>query len=439
MKQNEKSNGSLRERWAERLAGRIAGAASAEEMRMWPLMLRTLALNLRAGIPLQEAVHANPGSGEFGQLEQFGQSAQFGQNEPVPDAGKAHAKNTADRKSAWKSARKNTRPRRARGISPFSEDYGHKRCAEDIRRFTQALATLTSWGAPAHLACSQLLENSTRMRPHSRERLHDLQLSLRMSECAGAPLATSLERAAEHAEERIDALLGRQSALAAPRVTGRILSWLPLLGLGLGVLMGSDPVGVLTGSILGALTGLLGLGLAFAGRRWTAALVHRAEVESIRTANAGSEAEKPASPADAAPVDTALVLELLAAQLRAGLAPLAALGTLAEALNSRPLHAVCQRLQMGSNWGSAWSGSAAGIFGELRDALAPAYTGGAPSTALLLSLADAHRLSERRAAERAAGKLSVALVVPLGLCSLPAFICLGIVPILISLLPTLTG
>lgn len=429
MQQNEKSNGSLRERWAERLAGRIAGATSAEEMRMWPLMLRTLALNLRAGIPLQEAVHADPGSG---QLRQFGESGHFEQGELVPGTGKTRTKN---------SSRKSTRPRRARGS--LSEEYGHKRCAEDIRRFMQALATVTSWGAPAHLACAQLLENSTRMRPHSRERLHDLQLSLRMSESAGAPLATSLERAAEHAEERIDALLGRQSALAAPRATGRILSWLPLLGLGLGVLMGSDPVGVLTGSILGALTGMLGLGLAFAGRRWTAALVHRAEVESARpstrVANAESETEKPASPAGAVPVDTALVLELLAAQLRAGLAPLAALGTLAEALNSRVLHTVCQRLQMGSGWGSAWSGSAAGTFGELRDALAPAYTGGAPSTALLLSLADAHRLSERRAAERAAGKLSVALVVPLGLCSLPAFICLGIVPVLISLLPTLTG
>ncbi|ATF63424.1 type II secretion protein F [Rothia mucilaginosa] len=414
MKREETSRGSLRERWAEHLAG----AASAEEMRMWPLMLRTLALNLRAGIPLQEAVHADPGSRQLGENLESG-------------TGKTPAKKTATRKS--------TRPRRTRGSSPLSEEYGQKRCAEDIRRFTQALATVTSWGAPAHIACSQLLESNTRMRPHSRERLHDLQLSLRMSESAGAPLATSLERAAEHAEERIDALLGRQSALAAPRATGRILSWLPLLGLGLGVLMGSDPVSVLTGSILGALTGLLGLGLAFAGRRWTAALVHRAEVESLRTANAESETEKPASPTDAAPVDTALVLELLAAQLRAGLAPLAALGALAEALNSRPLHAVCQRLQMGSSWGSAWSGSAAGTFGELRDALAPAYTGGAPSTALLLSLADAHRLSERRAAERAAGKLSVALVVPLGLCSLPAFICLGIVPIIISLLPTLTG
>lgn len=408
MKQKEKSGGSLRERWVERLAG----PASAEEMRMWPLMLRTLALNLRAGIPLQEAVHANPGSG------------QLGESEPVSGAQKMPAKKT--------TAKKSLRVRRTRGSSPLSDDYGQKRCAEDIRRFTQALATVTSWGAPAHLACTQLLENGTRMRPHSHERLYDLQLSLRMSESAGAPLATSLERAAEHAEERIDALLGRQSALAAPRATGRILSWLPLLGLGLGVLMGSDPVGVLTGSILGALTGLLGLGLAFAGRRWTAALVHRAEVESAAGSGGDQTSNVP-------PVDTALVLELLAAQLRAGLAPLAALGTLSEALNSRPLHTVCQRLQMGSGWGSAWSGSAAGTFGELRDALAPAYTGGAPSTALLLSLADAHRLSERRAAERAAGRLSVALVVPLGLCSLPAFICLGIVPILISLLPTLTG
>ena len=424
MKQNEKSNGSLRERWSERWVERIAGAASAEEMRMWPLMLRTLALNLRAGIPLQEAVHTDPGTRQLGDLEQFGQ---LGENELVPGTGKPRVKN-----SSRKSARKNTRARRVRGLAPLSEDYGHKRCAEDIRRFMQALATVTSWGAPAHLACAQLLENSARMRPHSRERLHDLQLSLRMSESAGAPLATSLERAAEHAEERIDALLGRQSALAAPRATGRILSWLPLLGLGLGVLMGSDPVGVLTGSILGVLTGLLGLGLAFAGRRWTAALVHRAEVESAASDGAEQIANVP-------PVDTALVLELLAAQLRAGLAPLAALGALAEALNSRPLHTVCQRLQVGSGWGSAWSGSAAGTFGELRDALAPAYTGGAPSTALLLSLADAHRLSERRAAERAAGKLSVALVVPLGLCSLPAFICLGIVPILISLLPTLTS
>ena len=95
---------------------------------MWPLMLRTLALNLRAGIPLQEAVHANPGSG------------QLGESEPVSGAQKMPAKKT--------TAKKSLRVRRTRGSSPLSDDYGQKRCAEDIRRFTQALATVTSWGAP---------------------------------------------------------------------------------------------------------------------------------------------------------------------------------------------------------------------------------------------------------------------------------------------------
>lgn len=387
----------LRERWKNRRPG----AADAEEMRVWPLVLRSLALNLRSGMSLRES---------------------------------------------------------AQSLS-YPEE--HPRIGEDIRRFIRALETTSAWGLSPHLACEQVLDEGERsLRPHSRERLRDLSLSLRMSENAGAPLATSLERAAEHAEERIDALLGRQSALAAPRATGRILSWLPLIGLGLGMLMGSDPLGVLTGSVAGALAGLLGFALAFIGRGWTARLVHRAEEESE---GRGSSTAQPArisghlareptgrearcfgslghTEACAPPgVDTALMLELLAAQLRAGLSPLSALTALAEALNSGQLRAICRRLQMGATWEAAWAGTATGSWGPLRDALAPAYTAGSPSAPLLRALADAQRLSERRAAERAAGKLSVALVVPLGLCSLPAFICLGIVPILISLLPTLTG
>ena len=162
----------LRERWDNRQPG----AADADEMRVWPLVLRSLALNLRSGMSLREA---------------------------------------------------------AQSLS-YPEE--HKRTGEDIRRFIRALETTAAWGLSPHLACEQVLDEDERsLRPHSRERLRDLSLSLRMSENAGAPLATSLERAAEHAEERIDALLGRQSALAAPRATGRILSWLPLIGLGLGM------------------------------------------------------------------------------------------------------------------------------------------------------------------------------------------------------------
>lgn len=389
----------LRERWENRRSG----AADADEMCVWPLVLRSLALNLQSGMSLNEAVQS----------------------------------------------------------LSYPEEY--ERTSEDIRRFMQALETTAAWGLSPHLACQQALdEGEHRLQPHSRERMRDLSLSLRMSENAGAPLATSLERAAEHAEERIDAFLGRQSALAAPSATGRILSWLPLIGLGLGMLMGSDPLGVLTGSVAGALAGLLGLALALMGRRWTARLVRRAEEESEgrgfptgqpvrlgghlareptgpRARRRGSRSVKRAEACAPPGADTALMLELLAAQLRAGLSPLAALMALAEALNSGHLRQICRRLQVGATWEAAWAGTASGSWGQLRDALAPAYTAGSPSAPLLRALADAQRLSERRAAERAAGKLSVALVVPLGLCSLPAFICLGIVPILISLLPTLTG
>lgn len=389
----------LRERWENRRSG----AADADEMRVWPLVLRSLALNLQSGMSLNEAVQS----------------------------------------------------------LSYPEEY--ERASEDIRRFMWALETTAAWGLSPHLACQQALdEGEHRLQPHSRERMRDLSLSLRMSENAGAPLATSLERAAEHAEERIDAFLGRQSALAAPSATGRILSWLPLIGLGLGMLMGSDPLGVLTGSVAGALAGLLGLALALMGRRWTARLVRRAEEESEgrgfptdqpvrlgghlareptgpRARRRGSRSVKRAEACAPPGVDTALMLELLAAQLRAGLSPLAALMALAEALNSGHLRQICRRLQVGATWEAAWAGTASGSWDQLRDALAPAYTAGSPSAPLLRALADAQRLSERRAAERAAGKLSVALVVPLGLCSLPAFICLGIVPILISLLPTLTG
>lgn len=389
----------LRERWENRRSG----AADADEMCVWPLVLRSLALNLQSGMSLNEAVQS----------------------------------------------------------LSYPEEY--ERTSEDIRRFMQALETTAAWGLSPHLACQQALdEGEHRLQPHSRERMRDLSLSLRMSENAGAPLATSLERAAEHAEERIDAFLGRQSALAAPSATGRILSWLPLIGLGLGMLMGSDPLGVLTGSVAGALAGLLGLALALIGRRWTARLVRRAEEESEgrgfptgqpvrlgghlareptgpKARRRGSRSVKCAEACAPPGADTALMLELLAAQLRAGLSPLAALMALAEALNSGHLRQICRRLQVGATWEAAWAGTASGNWGQLRDALAPAYTAGSPSAPLLRALADAQRLSERRAAERAAGKLSVALVVPLGLCSLPAFICLGIVPILISLLPTLTG
>lgn len=101
-----------------------------------------------------------------------------------------------------------------------------------------------------------------------------------ISERSGAPLGRTLSGVAESLESQLDAQAARDSALAGPRVTVRTLSWLPVLALGLGVLMGTDPITTLLTTWWGRLALAAGAALSIAGRLWTRALMHRAEVES---------------------------------------------------------------------------------------------------------------------------------------------------------------
>ena len=139
--------------------------------------------------------------------------------------------------------------------------------------------------------------------------------------------------------------------------------------------------------------------------------------------------------------DTAMMLELVAAMLDAG----AGIGRSLElvAASAAPhyqgsLRPVVSALSIGADWETAWRSSAvrsAGIL-ELRDALGFAALTGAPSSAILYAQAARLRRERFRAAEKRAASLGVKLVVPLGLCSLPAFICLGVVPVLLALVPS---
>jgi len=138
---------------------------------------------------------------------------------------------------------------------------------------------------------------------------------------------------------------------------------------------------------------------------------------------------------------TAIMLELAAAALDSG----AGLGRALELLApcSAPtiresLRPVVAALAIGADWETAWRSSAvqnpAAL--RLRDSLAFAALTGAPSSAVLYAQAARLRREEFRSAERRAAALGVKLVVPLGLCSLPAFICLGVVPVLLAMLPS---
>lgn len=89
----------------------------------------------------------------------------------------------------------------------------------------------------------------------------------------GLPLADVVRQASEEVSETNRHAGEIEAALAGPRATALILTALPLLGLGLGHLMGADPVGTLGSGIIGAALAIVGAALIAAGLLWTSRII----------------------------------------------------------------------------------------------------------------------------------------------------------------------
>ncbi|MEU7813218.1 type II secretion system protein [Pseudonocardia sp. NPDC049154] len=85
----------------------------------------------------------------------------------------------------------------------------------------------------------------------------------------GAPLADLLSGALADLRWRLTFEARVRARLAGPRATAGVLTALPVLGLGLGHLLGADPLGVLRGGLLGQVLLLVGSGLLLAGLLWS--------------------------------------------------------------------------------------------------------------------------------------------------------------------------
>lgn len=128
-------------------------------------------------------------------------------------------------------------------------------------------------------------------------------------------------------------------------------------------------------------------------------------------------------------VDAVLVLHLVAAALRTGASiprALAAVGTAAE---QPTLVRTGRLLLLGAAWEEAWGHESRSA---LAAALEPAWCDGANPLPLLEHAAASLRSRGHHRAKQAAARLGVRLVLPLGLCHLPAFVLIGVVPVLLS-------
>lgn len=99
--------------------------------------------------------------------------------------------------------------------------------------------------------------------------------------------------------------------------------------------------------------------------------------------------------------------------------------------DDRTLREVANMLMMGASWNEAWENVPQSLK-RLEEALAPAWVNGVAPVALLERAAQSLRISRARRAKEAAARLGSALVLPLTMCFLPAFILIGVVPVIVA-------
>ncbi len=220
-----------------------------------------------------------------------------------------------------------------------------------------------------------------------------LAAALTVSSRCGAPVATALHTLAATLRSIGQTQRDIAASLAGPNATARLVMLLPLVGIGFGMLLGFDTAQALT-TPLGIGCGVGGVLLMAGGWRWSAALARRAR------------------PVDMAP---GLEIDLMAIALSGGTSIDRARGIVSTA---------CDELGLDVRGDS------------VDDVIALAERAGVPAVDLLRSEASRVRRDAASAAAQRAAKLSTQLMVPLGVCVLPAFMLLGVAPMMIGILST---
>ncbi len=254
-----------------------------------------------------------------------------------------------------------------------------------------------------------------------------------LSARCGTPLAVAAQRLAVVATRQAATAADVDATLAGPRLTGRLLAGLPVAGLLLG---GRSAPAVLVGTPLGRTCLVAGVLLDAAGLLWIDRLTDQPSGHDRWVRHPRPRWRRSRPPPDA-PDELALLADLVAAALEAGLPVGDALAEADAAVPGprRHLLAPLRRAVLAGLPVTAVAGSMP--VGFVRTLARSGRSGARLARQLGLLADDARAAAEAEALARAR-RVGVLAVLPLGLCCLPAFMVLSVVPLAVGLLHGIT-
>ena len=264
----------------------------------------------------------------------------------------------------------------------------------------------------------------------------DIAAAWEVATTVGAPLAESLRGLAATLRDAQEAADDVRVALAEPAATARLMGWLPLVAVLLGVALGFDTLATLATDPIGIACLVAGAVLILCGRRWTAALVARARVDGRLP---GLDAELLAiALSGGASIDRARAV-VAAARAGAATAMATATATATADGSATPARGSAdapppETDSPPSTGASGGVDSADGAVQQTDAVLELSRSAGVPAVELLRASSALARHRARIDGRLRAAQLSSRLLLPLGVCTLPAFLLLGVAPMLLSVM-----
>lgn len=142
----------------------------------------------------------------------------------------------------------------------------------------------------------------------------------------------------------------------------------------------------------------------------------------------------PGTGSDASALPLAFVAELLAVAVRHGASiprALSIVGSQAGPGLGQALTLVARSLERGGDWDSAWARPVpSGELDTLCETLEPSWRHGVSPLLRLEAVIDQLNADQRERIERQSAALAIRVLLPCGLCFLPSFVLVGIVPVI---------